>query len=254
MPYNQLVLRDFVPAVSEIARVLTGWDNERSGRSTIANFICALQALDESDLLPSGCSPRPDELHSMSKELQKRAGADFFRLNELECLLDQQSSQEVGEEMASLLCSAAAADNADEIARLLQGGAEVDGLEKSGLSPLMHACTHGSVRALQLLLRSGAMIDKPCAVDGWSALMKACAKGHLVAVQMLMEARADPNVQAFNGGTALLLARYYGHTEVAAWLGEHGADASIDWLSPLPDDARTACRPDANDSAMPKDP
>mmetsp|Transcript_44941 Transcript_44941/g.74580 ORF Transcript_44941/g.74580 Transcript_44941/m.74580 type:complete len:229 (+) Transcript_44941:64-750(+) len=228
MPYNQLVLRDFVPAVSEIARVLTGWDNERSGRSTIANFICALQALDESDLLPSGCSPRPDELHSMSKELQKRAGADFFRLNELECLLDQQSSQEVGEEMASLLCSAAAADNADEIARLLQ--------------------------ALQLLLRSGAMIDKPCAVDGWSALMKACAKGHLVAVQMLMEARADPNVQAFNGGTALLLARYYGHTEVAAWLGEHGADASIDWLSPLPDDARTACRPDANDSAMPKDP
>ena len=41
----------------------------------------------------------------MSTELRKRAGGDSFRLSELQWLLDQQSSQEMVEEMASLVNS-----------------------------------------------------------------------------------------------------------------------------------------------------
>lgn len=243
MPYNHLVLRDYLPAKDHIARILAGWDDDCRGSSTVAHFSRALQALDAADMLPSGCSPRPDELHSMSTELRKRAGGDSFRLSELQWLLDQQSSQEMVEEMASLLCSAAAVDDVDEITRLMQAGASVEGFDKSGTSPLMSASAHGSMRALHFLLQSGAPVNAHCAIDGWSVLMKASAYGHLTAVQSLIEAKAEPNTRALNGGTAMLFARYYGHDDLADWLGQHGADRSIDWLTPLPDHMCTALLP-----------
>ena len=57
--------------------------------------------------------------------------------------------------------------------------------------------------------------------------MHAVNKGYLLLVEPLLEAKADPNVRAPDGATALFMAAVHGHTDIIVMLMKAGASVSV---------------------------
>lgn len=58
-------------------------------------------------------------------------------------------------------------------------------------------------------------------------MIYAAQKGHTEIVKLLLDADADPNIQAIDGSTALILAVELRHKEIVRLLLEAGADSNI---------------------------
>ena len=65
-----------------------------------------------------------------------------------------------------------------------------------------------------------------CGVELWAALMHVVNKGFTLMVPPLLEAKADLDMRAPDGATALFMAAVHGHSEIIALLMEAGADIS----------------------------
>ena len=78
--------------------------------------------------------------------------------------------------------------DAQEIARWLDAGADIDAPGAGGMTGLMYAAEHGRTDKMRLLIGMGARLD---AVDatGWTALMHAAHFGHEGAVRLLAAIR-----------------------------------------------------------------
>jgi hypothetical protein len=96
---------------------------------------------------------------------------------------------------------------------LLDKGAPVDGRDRNGATPLLHAALDGNVEIMKLLLEGGAKADVPDN-DRSTPLMYAAQYGHLDAVNLLLEKGAAVGARADNDCTPLILAEIGGHTEV----------------------------------------
>jgi ankyrin repeat protein len=109
---------------------------------------------------------------------------------------------------------------------LCDAGASVNSTTKQlALTPLMLATVAGHTDVVQLLIARGANVNATEYV-GFTALMIACATGHLAIVKVLCEHLGvdEINMRNNNGWTAVMLASYYGFTEIVERLSKLGAD------------------------------
>ena len=69
---------------------------------------------------------------------------------------------------------------------LIAAGAAVNVLDTAGLSPLMHAASHGSVKAAELLINAGANVHLETSARRKNALLYAAAGGSEPMVELLL--------------------------------------------------------------------
>ena len=112
---------------------------------------------------------------------------------------------------------------------LISAGAHVNHASQyEGRTPLMEAALSKSPErsaSAKLLIESGANVN---AVNksGYSALIMAAGEGHEDVLKLLIKAGADVNAQSQHGNCALLLAARKGHANVVRRLIAAGADVN----------------------------
>lgn len=122
------------------------------------------------------------------------------------------------------LFSAAASGRADEVERLLKGGAAADEKNAAGLTPLMTAARAGHLEVMRLLIAAGANINLFNDEYETCALFQAMAWRNVEAVKVLTDAGADVNLFGKNGFTALMHAAYKADRSLIKHLVSAGAD------------------------------
>ncbi len=115
--------------------------------------------------------------------------------------------------MTEQLIAAAEAGDAATVAQLLAEGAEIDGRDGRGRTPVM-AATHGNqAHVVHLLIQAGADIDvRDNRLD--NPFLYAGAEGLLDILRLAIEAGADTKLTNRFGGTALIPAAERGHVDV----------------------------------------
>jgi ankyrin repeat protein len=125
-------------------------------------------------------------------------------------------------------------------ALLRDAAAELEAVNRDGLSPLGMACAAGNWRIAKFLLERGARSEPP---GGQPALLAAAASedDDPAGVQLLLRHRARVDARDAQGRSALHVAAHGGHEEIVAALLEAGADptlADAQGRTPLMDAAR----------------
>lgn len=103
--------------------------------------------------------------------------------------------------------------------RLLAAGADPNGLNAQGSTPLMVAALGTNVALVHALVAAGADVDRR-ATDGSTALMKSALWGCVEVVVALLRLGADPTLTDAEGWTAARIARARGHRGIAQLLDE----------------------------------
>ena len=103
-----------------------------------------------------------------------------------------------------------AAENGDaaSIRTLLARGADANGKDSHGLTPLVRAARRGNYDAAVALLDGGAdpnLFDSIWTRPGWSPLMNAVHKSQPRIVRLLIDRGADVNARSTDGTTPLAL-------------------------------------------------
>jgi len=98
------------------------------------------------------------------------------------------------------LTIASESGDAVTIRTLLARGADANGKDSSGLTPLVRAARRGHYDAAK------ALLDSIWSRPGWSPLMNAVHKSQPRIVKLLIDAGADVNARASDGTTPLALA------------------------------------------------
>ncbi|KAJ1485638.1 CD4-specific ankyrin repeat protein D1.1, partial [Baffinella frigidus] len=117
------------------------------------------------------------------------------------------------ERMNESLCRVAGGGEAEEVQRLIDGGADVES-KASGFTALHLAAVDGHGGVVEILLAAGADVAAT-AITGQAALYFAAMKGHAEVAGMLLGAGADVAATDDKGFTALEVAAIYGHEGVA---------------------------------------
>jgi ankyrin repeat protein len=188
------------------------------------------------ELFLRGYSYKETDFLNAAKE-GREAGVKLF-------LIAGMSPEVQNQEGETPLLLAARFDHAKAARALLAGGADVNGRDRRGFTPLMRAVLNGSEATVRTILEfkpdPGAQTTDP-ETRGSTALMYAVAKNRLdeqvgtaltwavyydlePLVARLLERGADPNVANAGGGTALMTAALKGRERVVRLLLERGAD------------------------------
>lgn len=125
------------------------------------------------------------------------------------------------EAMAQALMRAALIGHTAAVHVLLDGGADINAIDRNGWTPLMEAVFAGHVETIRALLARGADVNTKDQAD-WTPLMEAASKGHVEAVMILLASGADANAKSNKGWTALK-ATPKGNTEIIKLLKQAGA-------------------------------
>jgi len=122
---------------------------------------------------------------------------------------------------------AATNGNATIVQRLIAAGADVNGVTPGGETALMMASRTGDPETIKALLTHGAMVD---AKEGWrgqTALMWAATENNAAAIRLLVEAGADVKTKSTGGSfTAFLFAVRGGHIDAARALLDSGTNVN----------------------------
>ena len=132
---------------------------------------------------------------------------------------------EFGAEMEGLdskgstpLLMAAARGLGQVVSELLDFGADIEAKnERTGETSLMLAASVGSAESVGKLLADGARVD-PLDKDGWSALRHAAKAGSVKCCEFLMGAGAQHGELCVVGKSPVEAARENGHKDLADWL------------------------------------
>ena len=136
---------------------------------------------------------------------------------------------------AQTIISAIKSGNEEKVYCLLQRGADKDGVDEYGNTPLMAAAVRGETRMVKALMDIGAVLDTQDK-HGYTALMKATSKDyHDITVMLIESERAGVNLQSGDDGyTAMMIAainnNLNGPIRCPATVGallESGADLSL---------------------------
>jgi ankyrin repeat protein len=111
------------------------------------------------------------------------------------------------------------------------GDVEANAVDTDGFTPLLAACWHGDVRAVEALITAVAPrrldLDLAATKEGRTALHAACWRGHVQCAAALLDAGADVDITDADGRTALWSACRAGHEQCAGLCLERGADVFI---------------------------
>ena len=111
---------------------------------------------------------------------------------------------------------------------LIAGGGDLASHDRYDLTPLHHAAAHCGPKVIETMIAKGAdvnALDKN--EDGTSPLHKAAEGGNAAAIPLLLDAGADVGLATAAGETSLLLASMYGHGEAAKALISAGCNVGI---------------------------
>nr|XP_020457704.1 cyclin-dependent kinase 4 inhibitor B-like [Monopterus albus] len=115
------------------------------------------------------------------------------------------------------LTSAAAQGHTAEVSRLLQAGAQVNGVNRFGRSAVQ-VMMMGSTPVAEVLLRHGADPNVADRRTGATPLHDAARAGFLDTVRLLVNYKADPRAKDKANCQPIDLARKSGLTDVVAYL------------------------------------
>lgn len=118
---------------------------------------------------------------------------------------------------------AAHRDDAAEVRRLIDSGADVNAANDLGVTPLWSAALNGNAEIVKLLLDKGAN-PNVALTAGETPLMVAARAGKAEVVSMLLAKGANPNARATRGQTALMWAASQKHAATVRVLLEGKAD------------------------------
>ena len=102
----------------------------------------------------------------------------------------------------STLHGAAACGDVALLRKLLAKGADVDGVDADGNSPLLLATHYGRLAAVQVLLDARADVNK-AGKDGYTPLFVAAQEGRVMVVVALLRAGAEKDEARDDGGARL---------------------------------------------------
>jgi hypothetical protein len=126
-----------------------------------------------------------------------------------------------------LLFEAARLGRTDMIDPLVKAGADVNGYDPRGFTPLILAAYDGHLDTMEALIAHGADACKPDATQGNTAQMGVAFKGYDAIAARLLKAGCDVNAKNNAGQTALMMAALFARTGQIALLRAAGADAAI---------------------------
>ena len=183
--------------------------------------------------------PKPDLLSERAvdkdkdknKDKQKDKDKEKEKAKEKEGDESMQISPEVlGNGSSWELLMTAIHDGNEELVKwLIEKGAEVNGQDGEGRTPLIEAAHHHEYDIARLLIQSGAQVNLG-AYDGFTPLIEASEHGVNPLVKLLVEKGAEVNHASDNGHTALMVAAEHGHYEITQYLLEQGADPTAESL------------------------
>ncbi|TNM87872.1 hypothetical protein fugu_006093 [Takifugu bimaculatus] len=119
--------------------------------------------------------------------------------------------------LEDLLCNASASGNRNEVTRLLQNGADVNGFNQFNRTALQVAKTSDAALILQLL-QAGANPDVADPACGLTLLHDTSREGFDDSVRVLLEHGADANRVDVEGNLPLHVAAREGHLKVVQLL------------------------------------
>ena len=133
------------------------------------------------------------------------------------------------EQVNETLIAAVDAEDVSGVQKALSGGANVNGKDREGMTPLMRASLRGNLQIVELLLQKKARVD-PVDVFGVTALMQASWAGHTDIVEALISSGANLDLQSTidiprlktKGVNALIGACMSGNTDVVKLLLARG--------------------------------
>ena len=148
----------------------------------------------------------------------------YGHIDVVKMLLDKGAKPNMADEYGiTPLYQAAAAANTEIVQLLLDSRANPNvGDTEDKFTPLHYAAVFGHQVLVQALLDSGADINE-VEKQGLTALHRAAYFGREDAVQLLLNRGADPNKTDKYGRTALSLARNRGHIDIVNILNARGA-------------------------------
>ena len=111
------------------------------------------------------------------------------------------------------------------VLELLQHGADVDGKNSAGRTPLLFAANHGRTEAAKVLIKHGALVNETDR-EGFFPLMAAACGGHSRLVALLAEKGADMTMALPDGRTPLMCAAQGDHGDAVKTLLERGANVN----------------------------
>ncbi|XP_072533276.1 cyclin-dependent kinase 4 inhibitor B [Salminus brasiliensis] len=119
--------------------------------------------------------------------------------------------------MQDSLATAAATGDTARAEELLRDGADVNGTNRFGRTPVQ-VMMMGSTRVARLLLSCGADPNVSDASTGATPLHDAARAGFLSTVRALLEFNADPERRDARGRTAAESAQEHGHEDIAQYI------------------------------------
>ena len=113
-------------------------------------------------------------------------------------------------------------DDAFEVRRLVESGADVNAATPEGVTPLMNASGFGNKEVVQLLISKGAQVNAKTK-SNYTALMSAALSGQREIIQILLDSGADPNIEdTVTKKTAMDIAEEKGHKDIVEMLKRRG--------------------------------
>ncbi len=129
------------------------------------------------------------------------------------------------------LHNAAREGGAELASVLLDGGADINGTDDLGRTPLLYAAEHGHDRVVELLLQEGA--DTEATWEGWTPLSASAGNGHKDVVERLLSSGVRINLQGKVDNkdelyvAPLFVASQNGHADVVETLLSAGAEVNV---------------------------
>ena len=126
----------------------------------------------------------------------------------------------------SRLITACKAGNNKTVMNLLKAGANPNGRDASGFTPLMYSSINGDLETSMMLILMGADTNLKNSYGG-TALMYAAGNGNFEIAYYLLKNKARVNAVALDGDSALTIVRRLGFSQIESLLLGFGADKRI---------------------------